>query len=145
MIDNKAAPSAQCTDVEPAVPQPRALPWLVLIGLVYAAALIAMLPYCRYQINPDGMSYMRIAQYWAVGDVRHAVNGYWSPLLSWCLVPFVWSGLICCGRANGHGTAGLALALATYGLARRLGLSRQLRLSHRRLPRPWGSSTPPHS
>ncbi|HCU34422.1 MAG TPA: hypothetical protein DGT21_02940 [Armatimonadetes bacterium] len=123
MPEQQASPSAQCTDAEAAVFQPHPLPWLALICVVYTCAFIAILPHCRYQINLDGLYYIQLAQYWAVGDFAHAVNGYWSPLLSWCLVPFVWLQvdlLWACKVVTG--TAGLALALATYWLARRLGL-----------------------
>lgn len=46
-----------------------------------------------YMMNPDGMSYFSIAQKYAEGDLRHAINGYWGPLLSWLLVPAVWLDL----------------------------------------------------
>ncbi len=123
MSEDQAAPSAQGTDAEPAVAQPHPLPWLALICVLYICAFMAVLPHCRYQINPDALSYLRLAEYWAQGDLEHALNGYWSPLLTWCLVPFVWLQadlLWACKVVTG--TAGLGLALATYWLARRLGL-----------------------
>jgi hypothetical protein len=43
----------------------------------------------RYQLNPDGISYLRIASYYARGDWTLAVSGYWGPLLSWLMAPFV--------------------------------------------------------
>lgn len=48
---------------------------------------LALLPAYQYQINPDGISYIGIAQKYARGDFRHAINGYWGPLLSWLMVP----------------------------------------------------------
>ena len=123
MLETQARVNAQCADAEAGVPQLRALPWLALICVLYICAFMAVLPHCRYQINLDGLYYIQLARYWAVGDFEHAVNGYWSPLLSWCLVPFVWLEvdlLWACKVVTG--SAGLALALATYWLARRLGL-----------------------
>lgn len=43
-----------------------------------------------YRLNPDGVSYLKIAQNYANGDIKHAINGYWSPLISWILIPAYW-------------------------------------------------------
>ena len=40
--------------------------------------------------TPDNVSYLDIAHRWAQGDLSTAVNGYWSPVYSWILVPFDW-------------------------------------------------------
>lgn len=47
----------------------------------------------QYQLNPDGISYFAIAEHYSNFNIRHAVNAYWSPMLSWLLVPFIWIGL----------------------------------------------------
>lgn len=47
----------------------------------------------RYAMNPDGVGYLRTAEYYARGDWALAINGYWSPLLSWLLVPLIRAGL----------------------------------------------------
>lgn len=60
---------------------------IVLFFLTLGLGLIELF---RYQINPDATGYMQIAKRYAAGDIREAVNGYWSPLISWLLVPFVW-------------------------------------------------------
>jgi hypothetical protein len=39
----------------------------------------------RQAMNPDGMSYLDIADAYRRGDWKAAVNGYWSPLYSWLL------------------------------------------------------------
>lgn len=39
---------------------------------------------------PDNVSYLSIADHWAAGRIDEAINGYWSPLYSWLLVPFAW-------------------------------------------------------
>lgn len=41
----------------------------------------------RYQINPDGIAYLRIAGYWAEGKWDLALSGYWGPLFSWLMIP----------------------------------------------------------
>ncbi len=55
----------------------------VVITAVYSVLWFA------HQINPDATSYFSIAEKYARFD-RHALNGYWGPLLSWLLVPAVW-------------------------------------------------------
>ncbi|GEM_PF-2381910 len=60
---------------------------IVLLFIIFGLVLLNLF---RYQINPDATSYIQIAKHYAAGDIRQAINGYWSPLLSWLLVPFVW-------------------------------------------------------
>jgi len=60
---------------------------LALILAVYLILGIVLIKYYRYQINPDGISYISIAQKYLKGDLANAVNGYWGPLFSWLLMP----------------------------------------------------------
>ncbi len=39
----------------------------------------------RFKMNPDGISYLDIADAYWRGEWREAVNAYWSPLYSWLL------------------------------------------------------------
>jgi hypothetical protein len=57
--------------------------------LLYLAVSLALLPHFRHAINPDGVSYISIARRVLAGDWHGAVNGYWGPLYSWALVPFL--------------------------------------------------------
>lgn len=50
----------------------------VLLGAVQAWAN-------RYKMNPDGISYLDIADAYSQGRWTEAVNAYWSPLYSWLL------------------------------------------------------------
>jgi len=59
----------------------------------YIILAIFLLPFYQYQINPDGVSYIGIAQKYLLHDYANAVNGYWGPLLSWLLVPFLYMGI----------------------------------------------------
>lgn len=43
----------------------------------------------RHYLNADAISYLDLADAWARGDWRAAVNAYWSPLYSILLVPVV--------------------------------------------------------
>jgi hypothetical protein len=59
----------------------------------YAAMLVPLAFHFSDQINPDGVAYLRIAGYYLAGDVGKAVSGYWSPLYSWLLVPWLAVGV----------------------------------------------------
>jgi hypothetical protein len=39
----------------------------------------------RYAMNPDGISYLDIGDAYFRRDWAAAINGYWSPMYSWCL------------------------------------------------------------
>lgn len=39
----------------------------------------------RFSMDPDGISYLDVADRYAHGDWSHAINAYWSPLYSWLL------------------------------------------------------------
>ncbi len=56
---------------------------LTWILLSYTALGLGLLSVYQFQINPDGIAYLDIAEKYARGDIRGAVNAYWSPLISW--------------------------------------------------------------
>ena len=58
--------------------------WLVPL-LVYLAVIIPTAWRGRYQINPDGIIYIRKAQFLLAGHVLQSISGYWSPGISWCV------------------------------------------------------------
>ena len=45
------------------------------------------------RLNTDAIAYMRVGDYWASGNLEFAINGYWGPLLSLLMVPFLWLGI----------------------------------------------------
>jgi len=58
----------------------------LLGSLLYAAGIAFVFPYLRFYVdNPDTISYITIARKYAHADFPNAVNGYWSPLISWML------------------------------------------------------------
>jgi hypothetical protein len=72
----------------------RAWPWWALAALaVYAVLLVSLAFPLSRRINPDGVVYLRIAGYYLSGDLGKAVSGYWSPLYSWLLVPWLAAGV----------------------------------------------------
>ncbi len=59
--------------------------WIVLGAL--------LLPLFLPLLNADGTSYISIAEKYARGDFRNAINGYWGPLLSWLMAPLIAIGV----------------------------------------------------
>lgn len=62
--------------------------WLV----AYSLMIVSMLNNLT-RLNTDAIAYMRVAEYWSTGNLEFAVNGYWGPLLSLLMVPFLWLGI----------------------------------------------------
>jgi hypothetical protein len=58
----------------------------------YILISAALFPYLRYGIQQDQISYMSIAGKYSKGLFAEAVNGVWSPLISWLLIPFIKTG-----------------------------------------------------
>jgi hypothetical protein len=68
--------------------------WIGVLSVAYVilASVLAVRWY-RYQLNPDAISYISIAREYAHGHLPAALNGFWGPLLSWLIVPFIWAGI----------------------------------------------------
>jgi hypothetical protein len=78
--------------------------YLISCFIVYLAAFFILFPYNRYNIDADGIAYIQQARQYAWGHYYDALNGCWSPLISWILVPFVKAGVdpvLCCKYLNG--------------------------------------------
>ena len=67
----------------------------VLMTLLLAAALLtaSVQVRCADLLTSDGQCYLRMAEWYARGDFRHAVFGHWSPLGAWLAVPPVAAGV----------------------------------------------------
>ena len=65
--------------------------WISLFQALAFFLILAflLLPYFRYQLNPDGVSYISIAQKYLSFQVKDAINGYWGPMLSWLMIPLL--------------------------------------------------------
>lgn len=61
----------------------------LLIIPVYIAACLLLLPFFKEIIDPDDTAYLKIADRYAAGDCRLAINGMWSPLNSWIAAIFL--------------------------------------------------------
>ncbi|MEO8085483.1 MAG: glycosyltransferase family 39 protein [Bacteroidota bacterium] len=68
--------------------------WIFLVAtLLYAVSIAILFPFLRFYVdNPDTISYISIAEKYANTDFANAVNGYWSPLISWLLALFLKAG-----------------------------------------------------
>jgi hypothetical protein len=71
----------------------RGLAPLGVILVAYGAAAAGLLPRTRWQLNPDGVSYIQISRRILAGDYHGAVSAHWSPLFSWLLVPLLKAGV----------------------------------------------------
>lgn len=60
--------------------------------ILYSISALLLFNYYQYIIFSDGLSYISIAQEYSITSFSNAINGYWSPLFSWMLVPFLFFG-----------------------------------------------------
>lgn len=65
---------------------------LSIVLVVYSILAIILITFFQYNVGGDGASYISIAHYYATGNWNDAINGYWSPLYSWLITPFLLSG-----------------------------------------------------
>lgn len=62
----------------------------ILFLSVFLVLGFYLLNFYRYDlINKDVISMISVARLYAAGNLANAVNGYWGPLFSWFLVPFI--------------------------------------------------------
>jgi hypothetical protein len=62
---------------------------LFLILIIYTLLGIFLIKYYLYQINPDGINYITISKLIISGNLYDSINDYWSPLISWLLIPLL--------------------------------------------------------
>ena len=93
----------------------------VIALCAYLLLGIAVLGLFRGQYNADLLSYIGVARRYLAGDLQGAINGYWSPLLSWLLVPLLalHTPPLLAAKLLGLG-AGAATLLALEQVCRRL-------------------------
>ncbi len=64
----------------------------VFIIIIYLVSATFLIKFYKYQISPDSISYISIAQKYLHGDFKNAINGIWPPLYSWLLIPALYFG-----------------------------------------------------
>jgi hypothetical protein len=77
----------------------------------------------REAINPDAISYLRIAGYYLHGQTNLMVSGVWGPLLSWLIVPWLLvfdDGLLAAHAAVA--TSAVVFLFGTYSILRAMRL-----------------------
>lgn len=62
----------------------------VAVFLIYWLLTFSLYKYIR--LTADSTLYLSIAEKYLRGDFKDAINGYWGPLLSWLLIPFLFFG-----------------------------------------------------
>jgi hypothetical protein len=62
---------------------------LLFFCLLYCLLFAFLYPWYQYVFDSDATGYLKVAERIAQGDFANSVNGYWSPLNCWFLVPFV--------------------------------------------------------
>lgn len=98
--------------------------YLYIAVVVYAALFFLFFPSYKYFIDPDATGYLSVAERLAKGDYFYAINGLWSPLGSWLLVPFIKSGFDAVLTAKYlNGFYGLLILVSFYHLIKKLRIS----------------------
>jgi len=69
----------------------RRWPLWCIMGLYLALGWL-LLPEYRFQINPDGISYINNARLILQGHFLQSVSNHWNPLISWLLAPLLAGG-----------------------------------------------------
>ncbi len=67
--------------------------WLFISILLYLIAFVLLFPCYRYNLDVDATGYINAARQLAAGNIANGINGFWSPLSSWLLVPFIKLGV----------------------------------------------------
>ncbi|MCX7806739.1 MAG: hypothetical protein N3A38_16365, partial [Planctomycetota bacterium] len=106
--------------------------WTLVFPLVLYAILVSVAGVkMRDQINPDGVAYVCLARHLAEGRASDSVCGAWSPLISWCIAPFLVFGM--------DGLHAARLVLAVWGGILIVGIHFFLR-RFTRLPPLWAAA-----
>lgn len=67
---------------------------LVGVWVLGTAFVFLCSSFGRYSLNNvDAVSYLDIGRQYAAGHVAEALNAYWSPAISWAIVPLIWAGV----------------------------------------------------
>ncbi len=67
---------------------------LAISILLFLLLFIVTWPLYQYVFDVDGIGYIGAAKQYALGNYKLAVNGYWSPLHSWLIIPFIKLGVL---------------------------------------------------
>jgi hypothetical protein len=62
---------------------------IILFFILYLLIGFFLINHYQYVASADGMSYINIAKLYIDGNLQNAINGYWGPLFSWLMIPFI--------------------------------------------------------
>jgi hypothetical protein len=99
---------------------------LLMAGVLvlYAFWWMILHPWLGHMLDSDGVAYLTMAEQAAKGEWMRSVNGLWSPLNSWLLVPFIRMGYEPFAVAKVmNGAIGAVLLVQVHVLFRRFRLS----------------------
>jgi hypothetical protein len=66
---------------------------IILLIVIAVYSVLCLTKHQHQRLTADSMLYFSIAQKYLAGDFQNAINGYWGPLLSWLLIPFLYFGV----------------------------------------------------
>ncbi len=95
--------------------------YLLIACCFYIVIYLLLFSRFQYNINADGIAYIQQARQYSAGNFQVALNGCWSPLIAWILVPFIKAGcnpLLTLKYLNGFW--GLVTIISFYFLSARL-------------------------
>lgn len=96
---------------------PYALP---IALLVFTTFFILLFPLYRYIFDQDSIGYSAVAERLASGNFFKSINGLWSPLSSWLVVPLIKCGIDpILGFKYINGLTGLLLLIASWQLLKK--------------------------
>lgn len=61
--------------------------------LMFVTVWYLIQPWCQYNLDSDCVAYLTHANSAAYGDFQRSLNGLWSPLNGWLLIPFIRKGM----------------------------------------------------
>jgi hypothetical protein len=65
---------------------------LIISLLLFLVLFAATWPFYKYIFDVDGIGYASVAHHYINGDWQKAINGFWYPLHSWLVIPFIKMG-----------------------------------------------------
>src|SRR6185312_696097 len=102
---------------------------LLISFILYTVAFFILFPYNRFNIDADGIAYIQEARQYVWGNYFTALNGCWSPLISWILIPFLKLGIdpvLCCKYING--VLGAASLFSFYSLTQKFYINSKIKV-----------------
>jgi hypothetical protein len=66
---------------------------LLFVLLLYTVCFILLYPFYQYIFDEDGLGYLMVVKHLSNGDLDRGINGAWSPLHAWLVVPLYKAGI----------------------------------------------------